>query len=246
MQRFTTDIPLKGKAGACQPRRELERKPDEIKRRLDVEPTLSEKGLPLGQQYASLRGDPSLQETALTRNKYVSRIDKKMDRIQDVCEHLLTQTDCYSIYIGFNSSEVRTESILNPFGYDIHDVDALTLEGYLERHFVQVPFDAKMNAIDWVQRRIEEGPIGRFRSGSDKSKMPQPQPRSWTLVGADDVCGIVRDLVRLREVDDYYLRNAAISLAQGIVRASFNCDGTYVIPVRHFRDFVARNFQAAG
>lgn len=240
MQQTAMDAPPKRKSYVRQPRPQSEWVA--LKQRFDQKPRLGESGLPAGQGFLSYRGDPSLQETALTRNKYASRADNKMDLVLDACERLLTRTDCYALYIGFDSSELRTESILNPFCYEIHEVDALTADGYLEHHFAEVPFDAKMNAIDWIQRRISEGPVARFRHGGPATLSPRPQPRSWTLGSVDDIGNIVRDLRRLREGADYYLRNAAISLGQGIVRLTFNCDVTYVVPIRHFREFVASNF----
>lgn len=206
-------------------------------------PMLDEQGLPPGQSFASIRGDPSLHETAPSRNRYVSRMDRKLSLILDTCEWLLTTTDCYSIYIGFNSSEVRTESILHPFSYEIHDADLLVGRDYLSSHFTQMPFAAKMDAIAWVQRRINEGPLQRYRPGTQPGA-PNPERRSEILRG-----GVLRDIVqglaRMRVVDGYYLRNAAISLSQGVARVTFNCDGTYVIPLANFSDFVARNFDSA-
>ncbi len=206
-------------------------------------PMVGEQGLPAGQAFASIRGDPSLHETAPSRNRYISRTDRKLGLILDTCEWLLTATDCYSMYIGFNSSEVRTESILHPFSYEIHDVDLLVGRDYLSSHFTQMPFAAKMDAIAWVQRRINEGPLQRYHPGARSEA--QSSGRCSEILPAGVLRDIVQGLARMRVVDDYYLRNAAISLSQGIVRATFNCDGTYVIPLENFSDFVARNFDSA-
>ncbi len=205
-------------------------------------PTLSDHGLPPGQDFASIKGDPSLHETAPDRNRYVSRIDRKISLILDICEWLLTSTDSHSVYLGFNSSEVRTESVLHPFSYEIHDADRLIDEDYLLSHFTQIPFDAKMDAISWVQNRINEGPMRRYYVGPGGSRPDTNAHLACPALSPSLICDIVHQLPRLREVDDYYLRNAAISLGQGIVRATFNCDGTYVIPFSNFNDFVARYF----
>jgi hypothetical protein len=39
----------------------------------------------------------------------------------------------------------------------------------------------------------------------------------------------------------YYMRNAAISLSESIVRASYNCDGTYIVRADYFPEFVRIN-----
>ena len=208
-------------------------------------PTLSDTGLQPGECFASLQGDPSLRETALSRRKYVSCIDRKIGQILGTCGRLLTSTDCYSIYIGFNSSEVRTESIFRPFSYEIHDAELLVERDYLSTHFTQIPFEAKMNAITWVQNRIDEGPMQRYKSGTQEHRSQAHENLVHRTVAPSALCDIVHDLGRLRDVDDYYLRNAAISLSQGIVRTTFNCDGTYVIPLAGFSDFVSRYFDVS-
>lgn len=53
-------------------------------------PTLSDTGLRPGESFASLQGDPSLRETALSRRKYVSCIDRKIGQILGTCGRLPT------------------------------------------------------------------------------------------------------------------------------------------------------------
>ena len=42
-------------------------------------------------------------------------------------------------------------------------------------------------------------------------------------------------------IEACYLRNAAISLSESIVRASYNCDGTYIVRADYFPEFVRIN-----
>jgi hypothetical protein len=42
-------------------------------------------------------------------------------------------------------------------------------------------------------------------------------------------------------IEGLYLRNAAISLSQDIVRASLNSDGTYIVAAEYFPQFVEKN-----
>lgn len=205
-----------------------------------LEATVGAFGLPPGKPFIGIRGDPSLRETAPIREKYESRIDQKAGRVLEICEWLLAETGCYSIYIGFNSSEVRTESIFNPFNYEIHDVDALIQEGYIQRHFVTVPYEEKLNTISWVKTMIQTGPLRHYLPNHWRHLMDE-QRREWQPLHKEDIRRIVQDLNRLRGIEGYYLRNAALSLSQGIVRASFNCDGTYVVAAEHFSEFVAQN-----
>ena len=197
-------------------------------------------GLPAGKPFVGIKGDPSLRETAPIRSKFASRIDQKVGPALERVEWLLAETGCYSIYIGFNSSEVRTESIFNPFNYEIHDVDALLSDDYISRHFVQAPFEEKMNTIAWVRTMVQTGPLRNYLPEHWQLLMDE-QRANWQPVRKDMIHEIIRGFDQLRAIDGYYLRNAAISLSEGIVRASFNCDGTYIVRADYFPEFVKQN-----
>jgi hypothetical protein len=197
-------------------------------------------GLPADKPFVGIKGDPSLRETAPIRSKFASRIDQKVGPALERVEWLLAETGCFSIYIGFNSSEVRTESIFNPFNYEIHDVDALLGDDYISRHFVRVPFEEKMNTIAWVSSMIQTGPLRNYLPNHWQQLMDE-QRNSWQPVKKELIHDIIEGFHQLRAIDGYYLRNAAISLSEGIVRASFNCDGTYIVRADYFPEFVKQN-----
>jgi hypothetical protein len=197
-------------------------------------------GLSADKPFVGIKGDPSLRETAPIRSKFASRIDEKVGPALERVEWLLSETGCFSIYIGFNSSEVRTESIFNPFNYEIHDVDALLGDDYISRHFVRVPFEEKMNTIAWVSSMIQTGPLRNYLPKHWLQLMDE-QRNSWQPVKKELIHDIIRGFDQLRAIEGYYLRNAAISLSEGIVRASFNCDGTYIVRADYFPEFVKQN-----
>lgn len=197
-------------------------------------------GLSADKTFVGIKGDPSLRETAPIRSKFASRIDEKVGPALERVEWLLSETGCFSIYIGFNSSEVRTESIFNPFNYEIHDVDALLGDDYISRHFVRVPFEEKMNTIAWVSSMIQTGPLRNYLPKHWLQLMDE-QRNSWQPVKKELIHDIIRGFDQLRAIEGYYLRNAAISLSEGIVRASFNCDGTYIVRADYFPEFVKQN-----
>ncbi len=197
-------------------------------------------GLPADKPFVGIKGDPSLRETAPIRSKFASRIDQKVGPALERVEWLLAETGCYSIYVGFNSSEVRTESIFNPFNYEIHDVDALLIDGYISRHFVQAPFEEKMNTIAWVRTMVQTGPLRNYLPEHWQQLMDE-QRANWQPMRKELIHDIIDGFHQLRSIDGYYLRNAAISLSEGIVRASFNCDGTYIVRADYFPEFVKQN-----
>ncbi len=197
-------------------------------------------GLPPGKLFVSIKGDPTLRETAALRPRQESRIDLEAGNVLQTCEWLLRKTGCYSIYIGFNSSEVRTESVFNPFNYEIHDAVALIQPGYVERHFVRLPYQKKMKAIRRVRSMMQTGALREYLPTHWRTLMDR-QREEWIPPEKEAIKLIVQSLNRLRSIEGYYLRNAAISLSQGIVRASFNCDGTYIVTENYFPRFVEEN-----
>jgi hypothetical protein len=197
-------------------------------------------GLPPGKLAVSVRGDPTLRETVPLRPRHASRIDLRAKEVLEACEWLLRKSGCYGIYIGFNSNEVRTESVFNPFNYEIHDADALLGDGYLERHFVLVPYQEKMRIIRRVKDVVQKGPLRQYLPPHWQALMDR-QREEWKPLAKHQIKEITQSFNRLREIDGYYLRNAAISLSQGLVRASFNCDGTYIVDAEYFPQFVEEN-----
>ncbi len=214
--------------------------PAENDRTVLKEAIVSAFGLPADKPFVGIKGDPSLRETAPIRHKFASRIDKEVGAALERVEWLLGETGCYSIYIGFNSSEVRTESIFNPFTYEIHDVDALLIDDYISRHFVQAPFEEKMNTIAWVRTMVQTGPLRNYLPEHWQLLMDE-QRANWQPMKKELIHDIIEGFHQLRAIDGYYLRNAAISLSEGIVRASFNCDGTYIVRADYFPEFVKQN-----
>jgi len=197
-------------------------------------------GLPPGERFVSIKGDPSLRETVGLRPRQESRMDREADKVLETCEWLLRKTGCYGIYVGFNSSEVRTESVFNPFHYEIHDAEAIIQPGYVERHFVRVPYQEKMKIIREVRKSVQTGRLRAYLPEHWRSLM-DTQREAWQPPAKKDIRKIMLSFKRLRAIEGYYLRNAAVSLSQGIVRASFNCDGTYIVNAAYFPQFVAEN-----
>lgn len=194
-------------------------------------------GLPPGKNFIGIKGDPSLRETVPLRPRQESRIDRRAEEVLETCAWLLRKTGCYSVYIGFNSNEVRTESVFNPFNYEIHDAEALLDREYLERHFVRLPYRMKMTAIQKARRLVHNGQFRRHLPERWRMLLDQKR-REWQPVDKKLIPGIMQAFNKLRQIDGFYLRHAALSLSQNIVRASFNCDGTYVVAPEHFRRFV--------
>lgn len=216
------------------------RNDDSLIRGIPQEAIVGAFGLPFERPFVSIKGDPSLRETIEQRPRQHSRLDKVAGQVLEICATLLQDTGVYAIYVGFNSSEVRTESIFNPFAYEIHDAEDLIKPGYVQRHFVPVPYDEKSRAIAWTRATIQTGPLSNYLPPHWAGLMEKNRAQ-WQPLPQDKIGEIVQCLDTLRSIEGYYLRNAAISLSEGIVRASYNCDGTYIVRADYFAEFVRIN-----
>lgn len=204
------------------------------------EPIVGAFGLQGDQPFVSIRGDPSLRETVPLRPRQKSRLDHVAGQVLETCAELLRNTGVYAIYVGFNSSEVRTESIFNPFSYEVHDAEDLVKPGYTARHFVTVPYAEKMRTVAWVRATLQTGPLRRYLPPHWLTLM-DAERTNWRPLAQDRIDAIVQGFNTLRGIEAYYLRNAAISLPEGVVRASYNCDGTYIVRAEYFPEFVRIN-----
>ena len=204
------------------------------------EPIVGAFGLPGDTPFVSIKGDPSLRETVPLRPRQKTRNEHIAGEVLETCAELLHNTGVYAIYVGFNSSEVRTESIFNPFSYEVHDAEDLVKPGYATRHFIAVPYEEKMRTVAWVRAMVQTGPLRHYLP-PHWLKLMDEERTSWQPLAADRIDTIVQSLNTLRGIEAYYLRNAAISLPEGIVRASYNCDGTYIVRADYFPEFVRIN-----
>lgn len=194
-------------------------------------------GMEPGETQVSIRGDPTLRETVPIRPRQPSVVDRHATKLLEVCEWLLKKTGCYSIYIGFNSSEIRTESVFNPYSYEIHDAESLISDDYCRRHFIEMPYHEKIYFIHKMRGIVQKHVLREYLPLNWRKSMDEEHGQ-WRPLAKNQIKRIIESLNKLRKIDGFYLRNAAISLSQRVVRASFNCDGTYIVAAEHFPSFV--------
>ena len=181
-----------------------------------------------------IKGDPSLRETTLERKKYESPVDKVMERLIISLEDLLLNRSTYRIFIGFNSGEIRTNSIFDPLRQEIHEAEKLTDSAYVERHFPKVRFEDKIQAMRDIYEAIGSSKL--FETVPDYWKrIFSKRHDSWEPMTQDEIKTIIPSVKIMRDLPDFYLRNITICIVQ------FNCDGTQIISAENYQKFIEEN-----
>lgn len=204
------------------------------------ESIVSAAGLRPDQVQIGIKGDPSLRESATLRKRYASPVDDVFDTLEPNLEELMLNRGIYRVFVAFNSGEIRTNSIFDPLRQEFHDATRLADRGYLDRHFPKISYEDKIslmrelyttlrNSIHYKQMPTYWQNILNRRSGT------------WKPLEPDNIPDILKTVRKLREIEEYYLRNITICIVQGLVRMQFNCDGTQIIDAHNFRRFLEQN-----
>lgn len=197
-------------------------------------------GLRSGQIQIGLKGDPSLRETVMDRCRYESAIDNVFNDIEPVFEELLLKRGIYRIFVGFNNSEVRTNSIFDPLREEIHDASALVNPEYIKRHFPAIPYAEKTRVISQLYDALIRSELYNYMPAHLQT-LASKRHGTWQPMDENDVVKVLKNIRLLRNMPEYYLRNFSISTVQSVVRLQFNCDGTQIIDARDFESFLQQN-----
>ena len=199
---------------------------------------LNEKSVQIG-----IKGDPSLRETSLARKRYESPVDKVMDALVVNLEELLLNRSIYRIFIGFNSGEIRTQSIFDPLRQEIHAAEKLADSSYIERHFPAISYEEKIEAMKEIYQVIQKSKwFDRFPNYWKNIFIKRHQ--SWEPMTKEEIHRIMSTLKTMRNLPDFYLRNITICIVQDMVRMQFNCDGTQIISAENYQKFLEDNMPA--
>ena len=190
--------------------------------------------------HVGIRGDPSLRETVFTRERYESIVDKVLPLLEPRLVDLLTNRCVYQISMAFNSGEIRTSSIFDPFSEEVHPAGKLVDEAYADRHFAKVTYEEKALMIKHLYKVVSDAPVFE--------RLPAPMRnifgsyyRNWEPVTPSDISNTIAKLSSLRSIPNYYLRHLTISTVQDAIRMQFNCDGTHIVSAEDYRRFIEEN-----
>lgn len=192
--------------------------------------------------HVSIKGDPSLRESAFDRRRYESVVDKVMDRLQPNLEELLLNRCVYRLFINFNSGEIRTASIFDPFVEEVHTSDKLVEEAYIDRHFPKINYDEKTSMIRSIYHFISADNHCNQLPVHLKNIINKTH-NNWQPIARKDLSRVLNQLSKLRSIQSFYLRNFSISMIQDAIRMQFNCDGTHIVSAEDYQIFLNDNLE---
>lgn len=223
----------------------LARKINDTLNRRSEELVLREKlidpsGLCGNDRHIGIKGDPSLRESAMTRERYESVVDRQMAQLVPVFKSLLLERCAYSIFIGFNNGEIRISTVFDPFGQEYHPAERLVDTGYLERHFPRIDYTEKARMIRTLYQTVAMSPAF--------TQLPNHLHKGfgryfadWRPVPAESVATTLDSLPQLRAIPNFYVRNATIDIVKDAIHLQFNCDGSHILSAEGYRRFLAEN-----
>jgi len=190
--------------------------------------------------HVSIKGDPSLRETALFRERYESVVDKFLPELLPCLEDLLIDRCVFQIFIGFNSGEIRTTSLLNPFCDEIHQIRKLLDTSYVNRHFPAIEYENKAELIKQLYKSLKMNPW--FDNlPNHLQKIWGGYYEDWQPVAPDEISKTILNLPTLRSIQNYYLRNITIGIVRDAIHMQFNCDGTHIVSTGDYKRFLEEN-----
>jgi len=202
------------------------------------EALVSATGLDASVLQIGIKGDPSLRETAYTRIRYSSELDKCYQQLECILSELLIHHSSFQIFIGFNNAEVRIRSIFDPLREEIHEAEKLLDPAYIKRHFPRIPFDEKISAMRELYNFVLTNRSFTKHLPPHWKNIFNKRHDNWQAMNPDEVVTVFQALGKLRSMEDFYLRNVMISVVQSVVRMQFNCDGTQIVQARDFKEFI--------
>ncbi len=212
----------------------------QLERRVLEESIISSTGINSESLQVGIKGDPSLRETAIFREKYLTVLDERCEEITPILQDLLLNRGIYRLFVGYNSASIRTSSVFDPVREEIHDVSKLLNKDYVNRHFPKIEYAEKAQAMRELYRFLRKSEMFK-KIPNYWRNIAEKRGSSWNPMPEDEVRQIISSLKQLRGQQGYYLRNVTICIVQNTVRLEFNCDGTQVVKGGNYKQFLEVN-----
>lgn len=190
--------------------------------------------------HIGIKGDPSLRESAMMRDRHESLVDKCLPELVARLEDLLLNRSAFRVMIGFNNGEIRVSTVLDPFSEEFHPVTRLLDDSYVERHFPKIDYDDKTAII----RRVYQGISGDPFFAKLSSHLSQGYNRyfsNWKSSSKADISQILSQLSLLRAIPSFYVRNVTVGIIKDAIHMQFNCDGSHIVSASGYQRFLSEN-----
>jgi len=190
--------------------------------------------------HIGIKGDPSLRESAMTRERHESVVDKILPALVPRLADMLLNRCVHQVFIGFNNGEVRVSTILDPFSEEFHPAIRLVDEAYVERHFPKIDYDRKVGLI----RRVYQTVRGDAYFAELPGHLNKGFTRyfgNWQPVSREEIARTISSLPRLREIPNFYVRNFTIGIVKDAIHMQFNCDGSHIVSACGYDQFLEEN-----
>jgi hypothetical protein len=197
-------------------------------------------GLNAKKLHVSIKGDPSLRESAFMRERYESVVDKILPELQSSLQELLLNRCIYRVFLNMNSGEVRTYSVFNPFNEEVHTANKLISKSYIERHFPVISYEDKAEYIKRLFNFVLTDSLLK-KIPAHFQNIFKRSHAGWEPVTAEEIISVMSKLTVLRSIECFYLRNISISVIQDAIRMQFNCDGTHIVSSEDYQQFLKDN-----
>lgn len=190
--------------------------------------------------HLSIKGDPSLRETVFIRERYESIVDVILPKLTLNIENMLLERNVFRVVLNFNSGEVEIYTIFNPFSPETHAANRLTSLSYLDRHFPVISYAEKERIIRNIYASLTGDSCLGSLSSHWQNLFLEPL-KDWKPVSIEKIQHALAQLVTLRSLENYYLRNFSIGMIQDVIRMQFNCDGTHIVSNEDYLRFLEEN-----
>ena len=191
-------------------------------------------------RHIGIKGDPSLRESAMTRERHVSVVDKILPELVPKLEDMLLNRCVYKVYLGFNNGEVRVSTIFDPFSDEFHPAIRLVDDVYIERHFPEIEYDRKAHMVKSIYNKIQ-GDRNFDELPTHLNKGFTRYFENWEPLTREEITRCVSRLTQLREIPDFYVRNITISIIKDAIHMQFNCDGAHIVSIYGYEKFLEEN-----
>lgn len=163
-----------------------------------------------------------------------------MSALVENIEDLLLNRSTYRIFVGFNSGEVRTQSIFDPLRQEIHAAEKLADKSYIDRQFPRISYDDKIQGMRDIYAAIQQSKMFECVPPHWKNIFIK-RHKLWEPMLESEISTITQSMKTMRELPDFYLRNITVCIVQDLVRMQFNCDGTQIISAENYQKFIEQN-----